>query len=812
MGGPLRDERLRALSVWTLLALASGATPLLGADDSTPDIDRVPDEEAAPAFDRSQLRRHEYSGLWPLYSRETYEDGRVATSSLFHLIRHESAPDGGSYHRFWPFYGARSDRDGSETGLAIYPLLYFRERTRSGGHDVQFPFFAHWYGESRSNTLLWPIFHVARNPAPLPFRAVPVLWRQERDDDTPTAALHWQAGYFLAFDLLAGRAAEGDTSVGLLGLFPITARPFPLRVAFWQRRIVENGTDWHAHVFPLFAAGASPSEDYFYSLPGGYWREPDDRWGLTFPLLLSWWSERPDAHDLNLLWPLVHHGESPVEREFRVLPFYWYDEDLETRERFRFWSLLYGTFERPILGEPDAPADAAAQPSGSSDRTRVDHYVPLLLGRYGYERPDSGTRDADLLFPLLHWSKRGDLESASRVLPFWDRSVDATGSSLGVGLFLYRHHTRVATGLDSHWVLFPCIHWARDDAGSIGWVLPVWASRKVIEPKKRDSWDLVLPVYFSRHVERRESPEDEWTATRETFHVWPFYGYYRRSPLDGSSRREDHYSLWPLIRLVEEEGDDVRGVQQTVHAPWPIIRHRTDDAGWDFRAYPLVGFGAEAERRSHLWVFPLLSLNEGPEARDTVWNRFSLVQHLSTGDSGHFRLLSLFYARWTMSDTSVTGPLWWFVYSDHADGGWFHLLPLGFGSWSSDDLELGVFPLWYRREHGARPIDYWNPVRLFFLVNTLESAQESHLSILWKLCEFTEGAEGGHDFRLLHRLVVHRDIEQQSEFVLNPFVSWSEDARTGDSTFSILHFLYRNEVRGGKRTVRVLFIPVAGDE
>lgn len=99
------------------------------------------------------------------------------------------------------------------------------------------------------------------------------------------------------------------------------------------------------------------------------------------------------------------------------------------------------------------------------------------------------------------------------------------------------------------------------------------------------------------------------------------------------------------------------------------------------------------------------------------------------------------------------------------------------------------------------------------------SDHERHTSFLWKLVEYSRatrvadaaGAESesdDFDFRVLHRLFVNRRVGGQREITVNPFFGSTRDSKTGESSFSILKYLYRSDVKNGERVRRVLFIPV----
>jgi len=55
---------------------------------------------------------------------------------------------------------------------------------------------------------------------------------------------------------------------------------------------------------------------------------------------------------------------------------------------------------------------------------------------------------------------------------------------------------------------------------------------------------------------------------------------------------------------------------------------------------------------------------------------------------------------------------------------------------------------------------------------------------------------------------VWRDVQGQSEFVINPLFSWFHDERTGESSVSVLKYLFRHDTENGVSTTRLFYIPV----
>jgi hypothetical protein len=274
-------------------------------------------------------------------------------------------------------------------------------------------------------------------------------------------------------------------------------------------------------------------------------------------------------------------------------------------------------------------------------------------------------------------------------------------------------------------------------------------------------------------------------------------------------------TLFPFFRVetrheTKDAGAAVAEESLWVHAPWPIVRYKEESHSTDFLFFPSI-YAGDAPRRSYAYLWPLLAVEDGPEARAKFGYHTSLVRWYSDAKEDTFHIFPALF-RWSRTEDEglSVASLFYLAYlrSGPSDG-WFHILPLGYGKWDEDRLSFGVFPLYLHRDAGKEAIDYWNPTRFLFLWNTFLGKDEFHWSFFWKLVERTSAKSGDGEFRILHRLFVDRSVEGQHELTLNPFFSNFEDERTGKSSFSILKFVYRSDTEGGETTRRVFFIPVS---
>lgn len=754
------------------------------------------------------LRRQTvYRGLWPFYTYEEYEDGAQRSRSFFGVLKIDREPNGDSHHHVLPFYCTSLRDNGRDQTLTLFPLLYSGRSSPERGHQIVFPLFYHWRRDDARHTLLWPLVQAARDPQQTPFRYVPVLFRHGSWNDGERSRQRLGLPWIL--ELFEHDRVPQRESWTLLNLFNFdreTRSGLPMAKLSFSRE-----SDYEAHLFPFFWAereepraaemgslqGAGKST--FVSLLYGTWRRGEHLRGHVLPWSLTWWYTSKDRYSVDVLWPLVHFREEPGERQTRILPFYFAsDSDLLPR-KVRFYSLFYGRIEE------DSPT------------TRTDHYYPLLLAHHG--RYVNG-HAWDLLWPLGHYSRQGEGAWALRALPFYDRKRSEKGDWLGVGGILYRRHESFDEKSRSHWVLFPLVHWKKAPERAVSWALPLFYSGSREDPYHSGHTTWVLPSYLSYSLERTwDTGETEVRIEESGTHLWPLFGRHEsdRTWTDaetGEPQREwsrTLSSLYPLFTVGKTRSDGDPSTDETrIHCPWPLIRHRYDARSWDFRAFPVLFFGSH-EQRDYTTLYPLLSVEEGDDARSGFGHVTSLVQWYGGRDRSTFHLFPLVF-RWSRrgdDELSITSLFYLSHYSAKPERGWFHLLPLGFGSWRGDQVSFGVFPLYLQRDHGREKIDYWNPARFFFLWNTFRGADEFHWSLLWKLIQRNSRTGGDYDFRILHRLVVVRDVEEQYELTFNPFFSYSSDARTGDGSFSIFKFLYRSDTQDGENLKRVLFIPIA---
>ncbi|MEM7232289.1 MAG: hypothetical protein AAF517_08955 [Planctomycetota bacterium] len=774
-------------------------------DEGSAQVEESAQDEGAGFSQRGHLRRSNRTGQWPFYTYEKFDDGRSKSTYLFSAIRIDEEPDGDYYHRFYPFYAKSSEDGGANRDLALFPAFFWHRRSPELDHDILFPIFGKWRAGEAKHTVIWPLMQVASDPMSAPYRTIPTLFRYGSWSDTGKSS--WRLGVPFFLDLFAHRS-EGESSATAFGsFFPFGSDTNGLSIG---RRSRSSDGSWDAHLFPLFAAGNSADGDDGYVISPVFGKWSGRRSGFVIPPLLTWMSREEDDYSLWALAPFFSRWREERSGGMHVLPFYLsVDKHYDYVRRLeRRATLVYGR-DRKYNG------DALVW-----DRK----YVPLLLSSWARNPENEHQWSWNVLWPLFHGSGRSESDSSVRALPFYDARVSSTGDRFGIGGILYRRHRNFTSESTSHWVLFPFLHSKTSPNLTRRWAFPIYFSNTetwderfdkkfgvALGGTNREKLSILLPFHVnSESVSAWEHEDILHTSTQRQRHFWPVYGR-SESKVEETNDNGDvtvarhwrkHSSLWPFFSY---EWDSLDGLEatakRTIRAPWPILRHRWDADSSDFL------------------LFPLLSI-QNRSREDGLLESLSLVRSSRSNDYSRFRIHPFlfnykWYERYGRESTTFTGPLWLFHYDnerqrDGTDDMWFHFLPLAFAQSKNGRGAGGVFPLFYRRDFGSDQIDYWSFSRFFFAWNRFVNDDERYTSILWKFLEYSSGDGGHHDFRMMHRLVVHRNVDGQREYAFNPLFSYFDDEQTGENRLRVLMFLYRSSSDGTRTKRSLLFIPLPG--
>jgi hypothetical protein len=834
----------------------------------SPDVDRAADlgaydQVAAPvgdpgheSFYQSPLRRHRYSGFWPFYSSEEFEDGRTETRALLGAIRFDSDLLGGRYHRVLPFYAASSQPAARRSSLQIYPILWFQEQDGDEGFAAWVPFWWQRWWTTGDRTIVWPLAWMATNPRKNE-RWIPTLWRSMTNTLYETSSSRFGVPYLLdVYARARWNTKAGPVSAWSVGVLPAIGDEARSGLALARGRSSELRSDFH--VFPLVAAGAPRSaaldgarRHRYFGTPF-WWNWSRDAVDPQYPSIIvgieSGWSvpilftgsvESPDGWATSVVFPLAQFVSREMHKQVLVTPF-WLDDERERIDsegrawttRTRFFSFLYGQRNRE-----------------SANGVWTDHYLPPLLSRYGSlvappERDGFLPWKLDVLYPLIHFERDSAETFARRVFPLFSASKSDDTRDLSIGVFLWRDHERFSRpSRRNRWALFPIFRWSEWEHRTLRWALPFWIDFRSRDPDDswslsailpfyvgyeretvdvRESIDLWAPFWFSASSDARDSTEDEFRPDSRSRQVWPFFGY-RNEWVNGTQTLAEHDVLFPffgwgwsdLAPGSPEESTRIEWRTQWIDAPWPFVRHESNAHSWSFRIFPALFIGS-GHRYGYTTVWPIASVHRGEESSPGIAHDLSLVQVHDTGRSRALRIVPVLplvfhedrhYTEYGETEyVDATALLWLAKYRRTEHRSWFHVLPFALGEVDGERSRIGVFPFYYRRDFGSEPIDRWDPLRFLFVWNSFESAEERHSSILWKAISMTSGRREGHDFRIFHRLFVHREIDGQSELVINPFFSTFSDERSGEKELTILKFLYTSRTTGGETERRLLWI------
>jgi hypothetical protein len=154
-----------------------------------------------------------------------------------------------------------------------------------------------------------------------------------------------------------------------------------------------------------------------------------------------------------------------------------------------------------------------------------------------------------------------------------------------------------------------------------------------------------------------------------------------------------------------------------------------------------------------------------------------------------------------------------FAYDRQGRESEFRALPLVYGYKREKESGVGVFPLFYSKNSGNASINYWNPLRFFFLSNSLEGAGFQHRGILGGLYsrESHANRQDYGNLSFLYGLISRSTTESTSEFAFFPFYYYSRDDGTLRKNVFLLFPPYWYEETAGQGTHKLFwFIPISG--
>ena len=499
-----------------------------------------------------------------------------------------------------PFFtGEYEQRQGPvEDRVNAWPLLYYREPALS----LLWPIGEYVQGEQLAVRPLFSVYNLDQPDG----REWNVLWPFIQHDQQSGAGrvfpfLWWGDHYFDVFPL------------------------------YWHHVRRDALSDI---LFPLWWYERSQQGRRLTALLGlaGYAREA----GRT-----SWWLwplagdlERADGSSYRYqLWPLAHQLADPAagRHAHGVFPLWWYSESPER------WQLLTLPWAQGGTAGGDSwrmmfPLFwAGHSPNRDSLYTLLGGYsaagaekswiIPLLLSG---GKSDGDARSTTLLGGLGRWSRDGEKESHSHVLPLYWRSQDEEGSR-----FYSLPWSRAEQADGSGWTLAPGYFGRHYRDGHLT-LSPLYASGS--DRPTGESWHAVLPLYYA--------------SEHAGGHTFATLLGGRETAADGQ-----RWSIYPLLSRVGERGgtNDWWLLAPLSHFRWDGTESRSHvfplyyrDTATDTLISPLYADWLDEQGRNTL-IPPLLSWRSQRGPADDWWLLGGLG-HLSLGEQpGTSHVIPVYY-------------------------------------------------------------------------------------------------------------------------------------------------------------------------
>lgn len=491
-----------------------------------------------------------------------------------------------------------------------------------------------------------------------------------------------------------------------------------------------------------------------------------------------------DGDQLDLLWPLAH-VELDDGSFWALTAYHDVGDDLHGLFPLAGWGQL--NYVGPVWWTLERDRRIAAGADPGAEPNEVDGYglFPLLWRDLDH--------DTTVVFPLW-W----DLRDSFALAPFWwhDRNSDSRV------LFPFWWEFATQDGSERSRTLFPLFHWAQDAA-----------HRRLVTPLGGRGWSADGSIEFTNVLGplwHRSSygPDDSYTAF-----LWPLWTDERL----GRSRETSLFPLWS--RAVDPD----RALDETC-VLLGMGRHRVDEAGESWRAWPLF---ATSNHASH----------------ESFFDWFTLVGHRRHETSSQFQFgtaLVFELDRWDLPSTAApaaataAAPA---VAAVAGDTSWqAHVAALlSFGHDASPPLNDAVLAALEAAPDASAATDHAGFLFDWFLAEwtTLEGpalppttvARHTRIPLLFEherdpsrnewdtLLWCVHSKECPHEKRFVAGWGLYRKVERGGRVTrdLFPFITWDDDAAADASEFSFLWRLWHRERRGERTGGHFLFIPWGDD-
>ena len=790
-----------------------------------------------PFFDSWRTARERDWGLFLLLYRNTrtFESGKTAHSILWPLGSFDVEPDGSAGHRrFLPLF-----------------IDHFNDRWRFREY-----FFTYWNYQIRSGTTVdWDFTYIL----PTYFG-----WGERRDYFATGFPLYWSGrtgtkGWDLAIPLFY---RDFDATSEAIYSLPFTMVSYPSQTAsalLAGAGVVRNFRDlkgrsdgWEVNLlWWLFGLEKRPTRDQIRVLPL-FWtrRDGDDRMVMVFPFWLKQWG--PGQHQ-DFFFPAYGRflsADQKLRRDFYAAgTFTRTTEKDDGGEVFRrrddiLWSLLsFQEDQKARLSHQHfLPLGMWRTQSPNVDRTMFlpfvyshriqsgeeSHRLNLFLGNLFLSKTVetiTDTRspgkvistDRGVLWPLSRFATDSQGNSVQWVLPLYYHGRTSTEENRSLFPLAYtnRQTGTYKVGYFRYFYLFDMERFEGGHRFTAGQVLFDWlhdGSRQeerlrlfypIFEAKwnpegyhyqftaflqgedferggERKTNHFLFPVFWLGST-RLQNPDHSYTETSSHFYLFPLYGVSRKS-----LRIERDFLI-------------------------PIFYHQQSLDGFAFHVRPFFYLRKDAgETSARLW--PLHSNEVGEGAGDWWASRFLYLSKLAVRrQSFSYRLDPyLFWLSKSPQETRVGGLLGLASYrrtmAEGATETSWHVLPLAAGYSRPEESGTGLFPLYYARDFGRKPLDPTTPWRFPFIVNRLRGDGGRLWSFLWKVLEYSDNPDrpAFHDLRIFQEFLVHRRTETSFQFSLPLLFNYLRDdgLRLKEWT-GPLGIFHSKEVEGSTR--RTLF-------
>ncbi len=690
----------------------------------------------------------------------------------------------------------------SSLGVHVFPLVSYRSLPSRKQLFILGPTYFHesFHGlegepTGSGNHVLWPFFGVENRKDGYLYRFLPFFWTSRDGDATDLLAtpFYYQSSgpdgthrYFMPF-------------YGRYRTSKLTRDYYAAASYIRTTEKTESGTL------------ARERDDILWSLLSF---EQEHTVGASHQhiLPLGYWNTRTQAEDYTVAGPLYYAHRIVDGDEEHYL-------NLVLGNLF-FSKLIEGTppeAPQPILETSTSPAPTAT-PTG----TEAEAIPPSVEGSTDLAvRPDPRAiqekvrlwSDQGVLWPLTRWYKDASGGEGTWAMPLFWSLKDSLSSHFALFplIFSQKEETPYNLNYFRYFFLFDQEQWRGGHRFTVGQLLFDWLAEETTETHR---WRFLYPVL-----------EHEWSRDGYSFQFTPLFNLSRKEGktahwlfpffwLGGSERKlatgetrfdSHHFFLFPLYGIYE------RPAHTDHYVLFPLLHFQTSNEAFRFELWPSFFYRDEPTLfAARIW--PLHAEEKGVTAGDFWVSRYLFPsKHFVKGEDSEYRLDPfLFRTSSGPNKFGMGGPFELFAYDREGSDSSFRAIPLVFGYSKEERGAVGVIPIYFGKDFGKDPIDYFLPWRVLFLSHHLKGANgERHTGVLWKLFERTSNSNRPEfgELGLLYRFFFARHTETSQQLQVNPLFSYFHDETQDESRWSFLFSLYsQHSVKGQKEHTLFYFI------